>query len=98
MILVLGLPPRCVWMLSAAANRLRGSGWKNFAQTAAYSAALFAGLAITGGGTARTIAWCLVIARCVAAVASLDNLRQLTEPAGAPPVGRSVTRGCAPAG
>jgi hypothetical protein len=76
-ILVLGLPARCVWMLSSAANRIRGDGWKNFAQTVGYSATLFAGFALIPSPTVRSLAVCLVVARYVAAGISIRNLLSL---------------------
>jgi len=76
-ILVLGLPARCMMMLSSAGNRLRGRSWRNLAQTMIYSVALFAGLAIADVETAPALAVCLVVARYVAAAFAIINLREL---------------------
>jgi hypothetical protein len=76
-VLVLGLPARCVWMLSSSVNRLGGHGWRNLAQTGAYAVVLFAGLFMVGQQTAMTIALWLVIARFAAASVSARNLLRL---------------------
>ena len=73
-VLVLGLPARCVWQLSSAANRLRRAGWRNFDQMAAYAVTVLVALALGNITTTRSLAIWLVVGRCVAALGALRNL------------------------
>jgi O-antigen/teichoic acid export membrane protein len=73
-ILVLGLPASSIRLVAGAGNRLYRAGWRNFAQQGSYCAALFLGFAVIDIESGRSLAICLVFARLVAAVVSIQNL------------------------
>ncbi|MEP7113233.1 MAG: hypothetical protein ABI862_08210 [Ilumatobacteraceae bacterium] len=76
-ILVLGLPASSIRLIAGAGNRLRRAAWRNFAQQGSYMAALFIGFSFTHIQSGRSLAICLVIARLVAGVVSIQNLNSL---------------------
>ena len=76
-ILVLGLPASSIRLVAGAGNRLRRAGWRNFAQQGSYCAALFIGFAVIDIDTGRSLAICLVVARLVAVVVSIQSLNSL---------------------
>jgi len=73
-ILALGLPFRCVSLLSNATNRVYGAGWKNFVEQALYAVTLFVFLAAVTIDDTEVVARALVVARAVAALVGVAFL------------------------